>query len=131
MKRASVVGRRPRAATLATAVLLVAAIVAGAACVPGRTTFPGATWDRTDPVAAGFDPAVLDEIAADAEANESNCFAVIRHGRLVADWYWRGTNAATAQEVFSMSKSVTSTLVGIAQDEGALDIRDRASDYIP
>ena len=46
-----------RAGTLALAIFLVAA---STACAPGRNTYPGAEWRRTDPAAAGFDPAVLD-----------------------------------------------------------------------
>ena len=128
MGRNAVVGWRPRAATFVVVVFLVAA---SAACVPGTSTYPGAEWGRTDPAAAGLDPAVLDEIAAEAQANASNCFAVVRHGELVQDWYWNGTDAASTQEIFSTTKSITSTLVGIAQDDGLLDIHDRASEYIP
>jgi CubicO group peptidase (beta-lactamase class C family) len=56
---------------------------------------------------------------------------VTRHGRLVAEWYWNGTDATTTQETFSVTKSVTSTLVGIAQAEGALDVQDSAARYVP
>lgn len=93
--------------------------------------YPGDEWEQIDPEAAGFDPAVLDEIAADAEANTSNCLVVTRRGRLVAEWYWNNTDAATAQEVFSATKSYASTLAGIAQADGNLDIDDPAAKYIP
>lgn len=93
--------------------------------------YPGADWETGDPVAAGFDPAKLDEIAARAEAGASNCFLVVKDGKVVDEHYWRGTTAASAQEVFSATKSYTSTLVGIAQDEGKLKITDKASTYIP
>ena len=93
----SVVRRGRRALTVALGVLLAGM---SAACVPGYDTFPGAEWSRTDPAAAGFDPTVLDAIAAEAQANASNCFAVVRHGQLVAEWYWNGTTATSSQEVF-------------------------------
>lgn len=98
---------------------------------PSQAVFPGAEWEREDAEAAGFDPAVLDEIAAEAETAGSNCLVVTRHGRIVADWYWNGTDATTAQEVFSVTKSVTSTLVGLAQDDGDLAITDPASTHVP
>jgi len=128
MGRDAVIGGRARTGMLALAIALVAV---SAACVPGRDTYPGAEWGRTDPAAAGFDPAVLEAIATEAGANESNCLLVVRHGRIVEDWYFNGTGATTAQEVFSTTKSITSTLVGIAQDEGLLDIHDSASEHIP
>jgi CubicO group peptidase (beta-lactamase class C family) len=49
----------------------------------------------------------------------------------VFDRYWNGTDATTVQDVFSTTKSVASTLVGLAQADGDLDIDDPASDYIP
>jgi CubicO group peptidase (beta-lactamase class C family) len=84
-----------------------------------------------DPAEAGFEPAVLDDVVAEAEAGDSNCLVVLRHGRIVAEGYWNDTDATTSQEVFSATKSVTSTLVAIAQADGSLDIDDRASLYIP
>ena len=51
-------------------------------------------------------------------------------GRVVFARYWNGAGAESAQEVFSVTKSVTSTLVGLAQADGDLSIDDRASTYI-
>ncbi|MBX6389261.1 MAG: beta-lactamase family protein [Frankia sp.] len=78
-----------------------------------------------------MDAAVLEEIAAVAEEGKSNCLIVVRDGRIAGEWYFRGTNENTTQNVFSVTKSVTSTLVGIAQDDGALRISDSASTWIP
>ena len=105
----------------------------GAAGAPDDTDtpYPDADWARGDAAEAGFDPAVLDELAAEAEAAGSNCLIVIRHGELVAEWYWNGTEPTTNQEVFSATKSYSSTLVGIAQADGDLDVTDPASQYIP
>jgi CubicO group peptidase (beta-lactamase class C family) len=93
--------------------------------------YPGDEWERAaDAAELGFDQAGLDAIAAQAEQAGSNCLLVTRHGRVAAEWYWNGTDATTSQEVFSVTKSHTSTLVGIAQAEGDLDIDDKASEYI-
>lgn len=92
--------------------------------------FPKAEWDTVDPAAAGFDKAALDEMGKAAEANGSNCLLVTRHGKLVTESYWNGKDANSAQEVFSATKSYTSSLVGIAQGEGKLALSDSASKYI-
>jgi CubicO group peptidase (beta-lactamase class C family) len=94
------------------------------------SVYPTAEWERADAGEMGFDQAKLDALAAEAESQDSNCLIVTRHGKLVADWYWNGTDASSSQEVFSATKSYSSTLVGIAQDEGKLDIDDKASKYI-
>ncbi len=94
-------------------------------------TYPGASWATVDPAAAGFDTKALDDMATAAQAGGSNCLLVTRNGKLVKDWYWNGTSTDSSQEVFSATKSYSSTLVGIAQDEGKLSLTDSASKYIP
>lgn len=91
---------------------------------------PGERWETVDPAAAGFDPAKLDAMAAQAEAAGSNCLLVTRNGKLVKEWYWNGKGPDSTQEVFSATKSYTSALVGIAQAEGKLQIDEPASKYI-
>ena len=73
----------------------------------------------------------LDQIAQVAKKGKSNCLVVVRDGKLAGEWYFRGTGPNTTQDVFSVTKSVTSTLVGIAQDDGDLEIADNASTWIP
>ena len=94
-------------------------------------TYPGKEWVTVAPEAAGFDPAGLDRLAAQAEAAGSSCLVITRDGQLVAERYWSGTTADTPREAFSVTKSVTSILVGIAQDQGALSVDEPAADHIP
>ena len=98
---------------------------------PAGSVYPGAEWATADAASLGFDPAKLDEIAAAAEKDKSFCLVVTRHGKIAAEWNWAGNTPTRAHEVFSATKSYSSTLVGIAQAEGKLDIGDKASKYIP
>jgi CubicO group peptidase (beta-lactamase class C family) len=93
--------------------------------------YPGAEWDTVDAADAGFDPAGLSRLDTSAEAAGSTCLAVTRDGAVVDQQYWDGGGADQPREAFSVTKSITSTLVGIAQDEGKLSLDDPASDYIP
>ncbi|OPG05294.1 serine hydrolase [Microbispora sp. GKU 823] len=102
-----------------------------AALRPATTAYPGAEWRRISPDDAGFDRAGLEKIALDAGRRGANCLVVIRHGRLVADWYWNDADTTTSQEVFSATKSYAGTLVGIAEAEGRLSIDDKVSEYVP
>jgi CubicO group peptidase (beta-lactamase class C family) len=98
--------------------------------VEPSAVYPGAEWSRAGAAEMGFDPARLDELASLAAGAGSNCLVVTRQGQVVGEWYWAGTDASSTQEVFSVTKSYASTLVGIAQEEGLLDIDDPASRYI-
>ena len=106
--------------------MLVLALTSGTSAAQ-----PGAEWQKVAPAAVGLDAAKLNEIAAQARGGRSNCLVVVRDGKLAGEWYFRGTGPTTAQDVFSATKSVASTLVGIAQDDGDLRIGDRAAKWIP
>lgn len=88
-------------------------------------------WEVTDAADVGLDAAVLASLAADAEVKGSSCLLVVRDGKIAGEWYWNGTGPESSQEVFSVTKSVTSVLVGIAADDGSLDIEESASTWIP
>jgi CubicO group peptidase (beta-lactamase class C family) len=92
---------------------------------------PGATWQKVSPASVGLDAAKLRQIAVQARRGKSNCLVVVRDGKLAGEWYFRGAGPNTTQDVFSATKSVASTLVGIAQDDGELSINDQASKWIP
>jgi CubicO group peptidase (beta-lactamase class C family) len=92
--------------------------------------YPGAEWATIDPADAGFDPAALGRLDAAADAAGSTCLVVTRDGAVVDEQYWDGGGADQPREAFSVTKSITSTLVGIAQDEGDLALDDPASDFI-
>ena len=93
--------------------------------------YPGDEWDEVDAAEAGFDPAALDRLAAAAEAGGSSCLVVTRDGAVVDERYYGGGAADVAAEAFSVTKSITSTLVGIAQDEGDIDLAQPAADFVP
>lgn len=115
---------------------VVTALLLMTACTGhGRTDrIPGPvdpSWQKVAPASVGLDAGKLDQIAAQAEKGKSNCLAVVRSGKLAGEWYFRGTSQDRAQEIFSATKSVTSVLVGIAQDAGLLRVGDSASKWIP
>jgi CubicO group peptidase (beta-lactamase class C family) len=95
---------------------------------PGRV--PGEQWQVVPPAAVGLDAAALDSIAETARQGKSNCLVVVRHGKIAGEWYFNGTGQDTTQNVFSVTKSIASTLVGIAQDDGDLRAGDSASRWV-
>jgi CubicO group peptidase (beta-lactamase class C family) len=92
--------------------------------------YPGEEWERADAAEMGFDPEALEAIAATAEELDSTCLVVTRRGRIVGEWYWQGDDATSAHEIYSATKSFTSTFVGMAQADGDLSIDESASTYI-
>ena len=102
------------------------------ATVPAEDlVWPTPDWATKDPAEAGLDPAKLAVMAAQAEAAESDCLVITHDGSIVGEWYWNGTNERSEREAFSVTKSISSTLVGIAIDQGLLSLDQKASEFIP
>ena len=55
---------------------------------------------------------------------------VLRHGVVVAEGWWEPYRADVVHDMFSLSKSFTSTAVGLAQAEGLLSVDDLVLDHV-
>ena len=110
---------------------ILGSVVLGLSAPAAAATVPGTTWSRVSPTKAGLDAKRLSRIATTARVGKSNCLVVTRNGKIADEWQFNNTSRASTQNVFSVTKSVTSTLVGIAQDDGDLNIDDSASKWIP
>jgi CubicO group peptidase (beta-lactamase class C family) len=88
-------------------------------------------WQKVSPASVGLDGARLRQLATRAGRAQSSCFLVVRDGKIAGEWYFHGARRDTTRNVFSVTKSFASTLVGIAQDRGDLRIGASASRWIP
>lgn len=66
------------------------------------------------------------------QSGSTNAIAFMHNGRLIYDDYQNGFNRKTRHHMWSVTKSVTTSLVGIAVAEGLVDsIHDPVTKYIP
>lgn len=66
------------------------------------------------------------------KGSETTAFLVIRNDSIVYENYFEGYKRDSISNIFSVSKSVTSLLLGIAIDEGKIDhVEDNITKYIP
>ncbi|WP_285107994.1 serine hydrolase domain-containing protein [Promicromonospora sp. MEB111] len=87
---------------------------------------------RSTPEAEGLDPAALRRLVDRLDALEDvHSVMVLRHGSVVGEAWWHPHTAARPHVMFSVSKSFTSTAVGIAVHEGLLTLDDRVVDLLP
>ena len=64
-------------------------------------------------------------------ASQSDCFAVLKDGKLVYDWFG-GFGAPDRQHiVFSITKSMASLLAGVLVGAGVIDLQRPITDYLP
>ncbi|MBE2212429.1 MAG: serine hydrolase [Opitutaceae bacterium] len=69
--------------------------------------------------------------AADMQVDSMNSLMLVRHGRVVAEGWWTPYTAADRHMLYSLSKSFTSTAVGLAAAEGRLSIDDPVLKFFP
>ncbi|MEE3234600.1 MAG: serine hydrolase [Candidatus Latescibacterota bacterium] len=81
---------------------------------------------RSNPEAQGISSkAILRFIRSLEEKTDSiHSFVLLRHSRIVADGWWLPYRREFKQEIYSLTKSFTSTAVGIAVSEGLISIDD-------
>ncbi|RYB95627.1 class A beta-lactamase-related serine hydrolase [Nocardioides oleivorans] len=123
--------RLPRAQALGAMLLTAALVLCGVPATAeqaGQLTVDG--WPVRSPSDLGLRPGALSAGAKEAKALDSTCFAVLRDGKLAKEANWR-LSRDTPREVFSITKSVTATLVGIAIRDGDLRLDDTVSTYVP
>jgi len=97
---------------------------------PGPTPVNG--WMTSSPEAQGMDSSALDEAAAFAGEHDTACMVVIRNGTLVGEWYWGFNTPTTLQKSWSVTKSYSATVAGIAISRGDINsVHDRVADYVP
>ncbi len=81
--------------------------------------WPTDAFRSADPAMLGFDPAKLQmAIDHDTPQTSTQAILVVRHGYLAAEEYFGSFTAATRHESYSMAKSFTSALIGIAIERG-------------
>ncbi len=75
------------------------------------------------------DTLTVDEYLA---KTRTTAFLIIKNDTIICEKYYRGYDKSKISTFFSVTKSVTSLLVGIAVDEGYIkSVQDPVTDYIP
>jgi len=90
------------------------------------TPLPGEDWEVSTPEEQGLDPALVARLYYNAEQLETLYgLLVIKNGYLVAEKYFNGASVDQLSSRASVTKSITSALVGIALEQGCLSSVDQ------
>jgi CubicO group peptidase (beta-lactamase class C family) len=69
--------------------------------------------------------------AAESQIHELHSFMLLRHGQVIAEGWWSPYGREHRHSLFSLSKSFTSTAVGLAVAEGYFTIDDSVVSFFP
>jgi CubicO group peptidase (beta-lactamase class C family) len=69
--------------------------------------------------------------AADQNIDQMHSFMLVRHGNVIAEAWWNPYDRQTPHVLYSLSKSFTSTAVGLAISDGKLSLDDQVLKFFP
>ena len=90
----------------------------------------GNTWDTLAPQSLGYCQASIDSLYNFLERNNTKAFILLKGGKIVLEKYFGLHTQNTPWQWASAGKTITSMMVGVAQQEGFLSINDTTSKYI-
>jgi len=84
--------------------------------------WPTQDWRTSNPEQQGMDSSLLAQAVEKVKQDSISLYSllVIRNGYIVSEAYFQGAKADERREIYSVTKSFTSTLVGIASDQGLI-----------
>ncbi len=90
----------------------------------------GDSWDTIDPISLGWDTSAINTLFTFLDQKNTKAFIVLKDGKIVLEKYFGTFTKDSNWYWASAGKTLTSALVGIAQEEGLLSIYDKTSKYL-
>ncbi len=88
------------------------------------------TWATINPTSLGWCQPRIDSLYNFLETRNTNGFIILKDGKIVLEKYFGSFTRDSVNKWASASKSLTSMLTGIAQEQGVLTIHDTVSNII-
>ncbi|MGC3979533.1 MAG: serine hydrolase [Paludibacteraceae bacterium] len=95
--------------------------------------FPPATsneWETVSVAKMGWNQSAIQPLKDYLAQKHTKSFMILVNGRIVLEEYFDGHTSSAEWEWNSAGKTLVSAITGIAQQEGLLNINNRASDYL-
>ncbi len=88
------------------------------------------SWETKSISDLGWNQSAVQPLLDYLQLKNSKSFMILVNGRIVMENYFNGHTATTPWYWASAGKTLTSTVTGIAEQEGYLNINNKVSDYI-
>ena len=88
------------------------------------------TWTTKSIADLGWNQSAVQPLLDYLDLKHTKSFIILVNGRIVMENYFNGHSATTPWYWASAGKTLTSTVTGIAQQEGILNINNKVSDYL-
>lgn len=113
-----------------SAILSLCVVLAGVQFGPARaqnadqSIWPTKQWLTSRPEEQGMDSAALAKLVAYGGRHSFDSLLVVRHGRIVTEAYYAPYTGDIPHQIFSSTKAITGTLLGMVYKDGLLDRLD-------
>jgi CubicO group peptidase (beta-lactamase class C family) len=88
------------------------------------------TWETKTPESLGWNTNNLQTLYNFLEQKNSKSFIILHNGKIVVEKYFNNHTATSQWYWASAGKTLTTTISGIAAQEGLLNLNDKVSDYL-
>ncbi|MCB0771598.1 MAG: serine hydrolase [Flavobacteriales bacterium] len=98
-----------------------------------QTYYPpntGGEWETVDPESLGWCTEAIPELLSFLDTNNTKAFLVLKDGRIAIEAYFDSFTQDSLWYWASAGKSLTAFMVGLAQEDGFLDIDEATSTYL-
>ena len=85
------------------------------------------------PEEMGVHPGLIADYVREMNARRKMChsFLMMRHGKVIAEGYWKPFHKDWLHRMYSVSKTFVSAAIGMLCDEGKISLNDKIADYFP
>ena len=117
-------------------IILLTIIALTSICISSKAQslyFPpttGTTWDTLAPASLGWCQIRIDSLYQFLQTRNTKGFIILKNGKIVLEKYFGTFTQDSINQWASASKSLTSMLTGIAQEQGLLSINDTVSNIL-
>ncbi len=88
------------------------------------------TWETKSITTLGWNQSQVQPLLDFLELKNTKSFIILINGRIVLENYFNGHSATLPWYWASAGKTLTSTAIGIAQQDGLININNKVSDYL-
>ncbi len=90
----------------------------------------GTVWETSSPASLSWNESNISGLYTYLQQKNTKAFIILKNGKIVVEKYFGTFTADSVWYWASAGKTVTGLLVGIAQEEGLLNINNRTSQYL-
>lgn len=87
-------------------------------------------WETVSPETLNWKTALLPELKNYLIEKDTDAFIILKNGRIVVEYYFNDFTSATPHAWNSAGKTLTSVAVGMAEQDGFLNLNDSTTEYL-